>query len=971
MVGAPVSAEVHICGRLQVEWNGERLEEALAGPQLRLLFAYLTLHRERPVRRDELVEALWSGAPPSDGDALLRPLLSRLRRALGQDRLEGRSALELRFPEDTWVDFEAVGAQLRTAREAQAAGAYEPAFRAAGEAIAIADAGLLPGLEAAWLEPVRSELEDLRCEALEARAAAGGRLGPAERAEAETAARRAVELSPYRESARASLIEVLHRRANTAEALVAYEQVRSLLRDELGSAPGPELRALHAELLRAQDAAAPASTTAAPALPQRLVQAAETRWVGRDAALAQLHEAAERAAAGRSEVVVVAGQGGIGKTRLVAELASSLVDFDVLYGRCDEEQLFPYGPWVELLRAPLARMDNDELRATLGSSAVDVARLLPGLQARLPEAVDAAQGDSETQRRQLFEAVTRILGTLSRRRPVLAVLDDLHWADRSSLLLARHVAGEPQLGPVLLLGTLRDTELDPGHPLPELIADIERHRAVPRVRLGGMDDAEVGELVGALHGAAVAERTVRAIREQTDGNPFFVKHLVSHLEEAGGNLAAVGGMTVPQGVRDVIARRVSRLPAEAGHVLRVAALMGREFDFDLLAGVVAWPEETLLDVLDAAVRGALLEEVAPGRYSFAHALLRTALESELTQTRRARLHKQIGEVIEARRPDRLDELARHFQAAGSDRAISYTERAAQQAIERLAYDEAAELLEQAVALCGEQEPPDPRDLARLEHALATAQTAAGQWVRARTTFARSAAAARRAADPEALALAALGHGGGMWEQVARSDRASVALLEEALAGLPETDSVLRVRVLARLVEILDVSPASDEHVIGMAWEALAMARRLDDLDALLAALMALQFARLGPGLAGERLPLADELLAVAEARADPVAAADAHVWRGITLLELCRIDEAKAHFARHAELAERTQLERQLVHRDGLRALVTLLEGDFEAAAAIAQEVFAWGQRTAAHGPQPGTDDVALYAQQEQSILLF
>jgi len=143
MVGAPVSAEVHICGRLQVEWNGERLEEALAGPQLRLLFAYLTLHRERPVRRDELVEALWSGAPPSDGDALLRPLLSRLRRALGQDRLEGRSALELRFPEDTWVDFEAVGAQLRTAREAQAAGAYEPAFRAAGEAIAIACENLL------------------------------------------------------------------------------------------------------------------------------------------------------------------------------------------------------------------------------------------------------------------------------------------------------------------------------------------------------------------------------------------------------------------------------------------------------------------------------------------------------------------------------------------------------------------------------------------------------------------------------------------------------------------------------------------------------------------------------------------------------------------------------------------------------------------------------------------------------------
>jgi DNA-binding SARP family transcriptional activator len=167
---SPMSVEVHLCGRLQMWWDGERLDGELAGPQVQLLFAYLTLHRDRPVRRDELIEALWAAAPPSDGDALLRPLLSRLRRALGPDRLERRAALAVGFPVDTWVDFEAVRADVRRAREQHVASDVVAGSRAAASAIGTADAGLLPGLDAAWLEPFRSELEDLRCEALEAAA---------------------------------------------------------------------------------------------------------------------------------------------------------------------------------------------------------------------------------------------------------------------------------------------------------------------------------------------------------------------------------------------------------------------------------------------------------------------------------------------------------------------------------------------------------------------------------------------------------------------------------------------------------------------------------------------------------------------------------------------------------------------------------------------------------------------------------
>jgi DNA-binding SARP family transcriptional activator len=768
-----MSVKVRVCGRLEVEWDGQRLEHALVGRQSRVLFAYLTLHRDRPVRRDELVDALWAGEARPNGDALLRPLLSRVRRALGPAHLEGRSELELSFPPDTWVDWEAAHDGLRRARERRGAGDHAAAWQAARAALAIVERGLLPGFEADWIERFRGELDELRCQLLEAVALAGTHLGEADVVVAEQAARRAVELSPFRESARVALIEVLRRRGNSAEALVTYEQVRTLLRDELGALPGPELRALHAALLDGQrEPAVPAAQAAAGSLPDRLAQAAAASWIGREQVLARLHEAAAQVAGGATVLVFVTGDGGIGKTRLVAELAAGLPGFDVLYGRCDEEQQFPYGPWVEALRPRLARLADDELAALLGSGAADLARLLPEIHERLPVAASApGHGDPETERHQLFTAIARSLTRLAARRPLHLVIDDLHWADRSSLLLWRHVAGEPSLGAVLMVGTFRDTELDPGHPLPELIADLERHRELPRIALAGMDVSEVGALIGSVHDAEVDPATARAIRSETGGNPFFVKQLVRHLEEAGGNgeLSLFDGLAVPQSVRDVIVRRVSRLPAGAGAVLRVAALLGRDIEFDLLAEVVDLDEDPLLDVLDAAVRGGLLVEVpsTPGRYSFAHALLRTTLEAELSRTRRARLHARIGAAIERQHAGRLDpwldELARHFGAAGpaeSARAVDYAVRAAQQATRRVAYDESVRLLRQAVELRSGEEAADPAELAGLQRALASAEARAGRWRSAKASFARSAEAARVADDAESLALAALGHSGG-------------------------------------------------------------------------------------------------------------------------------------------------------------------------------------------------------------------
>jgi len=238
-----------------VELQGRRLEDSLRGRQGRLLFAYLALNRDRPVRRDELAEALWSGkgAPPAY-ESLLAPPLSRLRKALGPGVLEGRSELQLILPLDAWIDWEVAPRELRRAR---AASDPQEAWDAARIALEIADGGLLPGLEAPWIDSRRAELADLRVETLETLAAAGVRLGGAAHPEAERAARAAVQAQPYRESARAVLMEVLRARGNVNEALRVYEEIRVLLREELGSSPGATLVALHEQLLRDDPANAP------------------------------------------------------------------------------------------------------------------------------------------------------------------------------------------------------------------------------------------------------------------------------------------------------------------------------------------------------------------------------------------------------------------------------------------------------------------------------------------------------------------------------------------------------------------------------------------------------------------------------------------------------------------------------------------------------------------------------------------
>ena len=254
-------------------------------------------------------------------------------------------------------------------------------------------------------------------------------------------------------------------------------------------APGPALAELYRQLLDGEAAASHLSPAALAAehappvrlpsfdgLPERLAQATVAPFVGRDAPIARLRELLDGAKAGEGALVLIVGEGGIGKTRLAAELANRAGPLTVLYGRCDEDEAIPFGPWVEVLTRLLVRNPTIDLEAVLEGDASILARLVPGLLALLPELREAEVGDPETERHRLFAAVASLITRLAAREPLLLVLDDLHWADRSSLILLRQIARGEALGRVLIVGTYRDNEITEGHALTEILGDLERDR---------------------------------------------------------------------------------------------------------------------------------------------------------------------------------------------------------------------------------------------------------------------------------------------------------------------------------------------------------------------------------------------------------------------------------------------------------------------------------------------------------------
>ncbi len=691
--------------------------------------------------------------------------------------------------------------------------------------------------------------------------------------------------------------------------LAREEDIFQLRAPGLVDAPLPVLEAETADTHREP----PGQGAASVPLPSRLSTQPPAGVVGRRAEISTIAAARRRVAAGEGlETLLISGEAGLGKTTLAAQAARAAFDEGscVLFGHCEEDLATPYQLFAEALAHLVAHADQERL-GQVGQHAAELARLIPALAGRIPGLAPSKATDADTERYLLFAAVVGLLATLSRAQPIILVLDDLQWADKGSLLLLRHLAAAEQAVRVLILGTYRDSELSSSHPLIDTLAALHRQSKISRIELAGLDDTGVVALLEATAGHTLDEAGVslaHAVYLETDGNPFFVSEVLRHLSETGaiyqdatGRWAAQGSleqMALPDSVRVVIAARVGRLGQDAGRVLSVASVIGRDFDLDLLARATRTSEDELLDVLDAAAAVTLVREVpgAAGRYSFAHALIQHTLYENLGPTRRARAHRGVAEALEELCGDhpgaRVGELARHWSNATEpsvlDKAIRYSREAADAALAALAPHDALRYYAQALALSGQAHDPDPILSLDLTVGLGTAQRQTGDPAYRATLL----SAARRAAghgDTDRLVGAVLASDRGFFSTFGTVNPDNIEILETALARLP-ADHPDRALVLAMLCQDLTYSSPLDRR-LALAEEALAIAESSGH-DAVIVRVLNLIYLPLRvPSQLEQSLTQTADALARAERLGDPVQLLWALGWRASIVASTGDIEE--------------------------------------------------------------------------------
>lgn len=553
-----------------------------------------------------------------------------------------------------------------------------------------------------------------------------------------------------------------------------------------------------------------------PGLPAVLVGPGP--FVGRGRELEGLLSAWQGALTGGVRTVLIAGEPGVGKTRLAGEWSQRAYEMGavVLYGRCDEDLGAPYQPFAEALRALVPCMGAERLRGLRGVEAL--LPLAPGLADVVPDLAPPAHADPDTERYALFDAAVALLEIASASAPVLLILDDLHWAAKPTLLLLRHLLRFGDHARVQIVGTYRSTDLDRSHPLAAMLADLHRDGTANRLNLGGLDEDDVTTYVA--EAGYDDEELAHALASVTGGNPFFLIEALRHVDESGG---VWDQSTLPQGVREAVSRRLSRLPTETNKALATAAVVGSRFALELVEQVVG---EDLVDEFDEARRAGIVIEEPGGNYRFNHAIVRQSLLAELASVRRMRLHQRIAATLETlpgADDELLAELAHHYfecaWAGNAAKAVFYCRRAADQAMSRLAYEGAADLYHRALHALEEldDELPDRDDqTAELLVARCEALLAAGD-----VSSAAGAVSQLRAATVDSARLAAwatcfdgqlsmLIHPERLDEVEAALAAAAAKLAEQDDAAGEATAHTVRAGCLARLGRIADCEGALDD-----------------------------------------------------------------------------------------------------------------------------------------------------------------
>lgn len=682
-------------------------------------------------------------------------------------------------------------------------------------------------------------------------------------------------------------------------------------------------------------------------LPIRLRPHGPERFVDRDEQRAALRASFEATArTGERHAVFVLGEPGIGKTRLVSEFARAVHDRGTLVvaGRCDDGLDLPYQPFVEALDHLVEHAPPELLRAHVREHGGRVARLVPALD-RLGRSAPGPTGESE--RYMLFGAIEDLLLSAAGAGPLLVVLEDLHWADLPTVRLLRRLLTSPRSGAVLFLATCRSSQLEPDHPLQALLADLHREDGVLRLELEGLETADVAELLGGLEHepqGPAGHALAATLRENTNGNPFFITELVRNLAEGDGDRQD----GLPLSIAETLEQRMRRLGEDVTRCLGAAAVIGHEFDIDLLAAVVGG--NAVPDLIDRAVAGALVAEVGGSRFRFAHALVQRCLYSGLGSARRTDLHRRIAAALERRLaagPVSPAELARHAVAgagADVDKALRYAELAAREAQAQLAPDEARRWYGVALELAARR--PEPRDAERCDLLIRRGEAERLAGVPAfRETLLEAAALATRIDAPEAVVEAALANTRGMQSETGIVDAERIHALDQALRIVGDGDSPDRARLLATNAAELMYS-GEWERQVGLSDEALGIARRLQDADALITVLNMRYVTLLTPSMLAERLANTEEAIAVARQLGDPIAAFYAFHWRVGACMEAGDFAGARSWMEQEREVAQRLRQPTTLWLAHSDTANVALIEGRLEEADRLIQETFEIGQGT-------------------------
>ena len=637
---------------------------------------------------------------------------------------------------------------------------------------------------------------------------------------------------------------------------------------------------------------------------------------------------------------MLAGEPGIGKTRTAQEPAhhAEQKGATVLWGRCPEEAgAPPYWPWVQIIRGALRAGDPEALLRDVGTGASDIADIVPEIRDIAPHLEPPVQlGDAAQARFRMFESIRQFLISLSRRQPALVVLDDLHWADGPSLRLLEFLAPEIGDSRLIVVGTYRPTELSRQHPLSDALGAMARAPNLARVSLAGLTAEEVHDFVAAATTRQAPGWLSSSLYAQTEGNPLFLRETVRFLEQQGvlgaGRTAPLTALPpairIPEGVKEVIGRRLNLLSDGCNEMLALAAVVGRDFAQEVLLRAGG---QDVIDTLDEALAARIIEETADEQYQFSHNLIRMTLYDELRPARRRQMHRRVGAALEevSRRAEMdavLPELARHFLAGGDiDRAIDYATRAGQRADALLAFEDAVQHFQAALDAVEQHPEPDETRLCQLLVLLGEAQRKTNAYASAQATLHRAVDLASVLAAPELCARAALAYEQAAWRS-AQFDPPPRRLLEQALRLLPEAHTAVRAQLLGAFARALVHEGAADE-ARRQGERAIVMARQVGDPGVLATCLYFLSDV-FGGHASDASVRFATEAIAAADQVGYLEMAHIARAWRFVSFMQRGEIGLAQTEveilIGMQARIRQRTYAVAVLFYR----AMLALMRGE-------------------------------------------